>query len=146
MTRRTLVANRLLLQPHGMFQSLGHRAWHAYYCLPRDEKGEPPSYRSLEEQDNGRGPLSNGAIQKLITGKLKKPGLDVLDKCAQALRVSVRWLQFNEGEPPTSSWMIPPYPYASSAGISTKAKAAFDSDAKKLLNSPVARRTKGARK
>jgi len=125
-----------------MFQSIGHRAWHAYYCLPRDEKGEPPAMRELEREHG----VSNGGLQKLIKGNLKRPGYGVLSKLAKALKTTPDWLQAEEGDVPQSSWPIPAYPYGASAGLSSKVKAAFESDAKKLAHGGLARRTKSARK
>ena len=141
MPRRPIVASQLLLQPHSMFQSIGHRAWHAYFCLPRDEKGKPPSYRALEREQG----LNNGPIQKMIKGNLTRPGVDVHNKIAKALSADPHWLQTGEGDPPRAAWPIPAYPYGSSASLSSKAKAAFDSDAKKLAQGGLVR-AKRARK
>lgn len=125
-----------------MFQTMGQRAWHAYYCLERDEKGKPPAYRQLEEAND----LNNGEMMKLLKGILKRPGLKTITNLANALRVTPQYLQFGEGQSPKSAWPIPAYPYGSSDGLSTADKAAFDRDAKKLSSGGLTRRTKSARK
>jgi len=126
-----------------MFQSIGHRAWHAYYCLPRDEKGKPPSYRSLEDAHG----VSNAGLQKMIKGNLRRPGYEVLSNIAAALKVTPHWLQTGEGEPPKSAWPIPAYPYSeASGGLSRVDKATLDHDSKKLTNRRLAPRAKRASK
>lgn len=140
---RPLVANRLPLQHHGMFQSIGHRAWHAYYCLPRDEKGKPPSYRSLEEAHG----VANAGLQKMVKGNLRRPGYEVLSKIAAALNVTPHWLQTGEGEPPRTAHTVPPYPYfENSSGLTRDSKAALDHDSKKLANRRLTPRAKRASK
>jgi len=143
MPKYPIVASRLPLQHHGMFQSIGHRAWHAYYCLPRDEKGKPPSYRSLEDAHG----VSNAGLQKMIKGNLRRPGYEVLSNIAAALKVTPHWLQTGEGEPPKSAWPIPAYPYSeASGGLSRVDKATLDHDSKKLTNRRLAPRAKRASK
>lgn len=119
-----------------MFQSLGQRAWHAYWCLPRDAKLQPPSYRALEVK-NG---LTNARLQKLVTGQLKRPSYGELIKMARALAVEAGWLESGEGEAPHSQYPIPPFPppKKSGAGLTEASKAALERDAKKLSHGAIA--------
>lgn len=126
-----LVAERLLLQPGSMFQSLGQRAWHAYWCLPRDAKLQPPSYRGLELKYG----LTNARLQKLITGQLKRPSYGELVKMASALHCEAAWLESGQGPIPHAQYQIPPFPEPKrkpSAALSGHAKAVFERDAKQL--------------
>lgn len=133
-----------------MFHSIAHRAWHAYYCLPRDEKGAPPSLRGLERPENPDGP-SNGAIGKLFRSDLRGPGPDVLARIATVLACDLTWLITGKGPAPSTANQIPEFPYHSeaaeaAAGLPKRAKVALDGQTKKLANSGLARRTKRASK
>lgn len=131
-----------------MFQSLGHRVWHAYYCLPRDAKGAPPKQRKLEKPKNPNGP-SNGALGKLMKGKLKDPGIRTLEIVAKVLECDLMWLQTGNGPAPTSADQIPRYPYHSAAigpGLPKRTKASFERDTQKLKNGGLAGRVKSTSK
>lgn len=112
-THYSAKVRRLVARPlHGddcampLFQSLADRAWFAWNCLPRDERGDRPKIRELER---GHG-LTNGSLHRLINGISVRPGYEQLAKMAQALNTSPEWLQFERGEAPTTSWPVPPRP------------------------------------
>lgn len=140
-----LVAKGLPLQHGHMFQSLGHRAWHAYWCLPRNAKLQPPGYRELERAND----LTNARLQKLVTGQLKRPSYGELVKMARALNAEPAWLESGEGEAPHSQYPIPPFPQPkkkSPAGLTEGTKTAFERDAKKLERRPLPDRARRAGK
>jgi hypothetical protein len=123
-----------------MFQSLGQRAWYAYWCLPRDAKLQPPGYRELERAHK----LTNARLQKLVTGQLKRPSYGELIKMAAALKCEPAWLESGAGEAPHAQYPIPPFPEPkkkkqSAAGLTESVKAAFERDAKKIERSAPAR-------
>ena len=88
------------------FATVGLRAWWAYYCLPRNAKGEPPRMRKLETEHG----LSNNTIPKIVWDELGEPGITRAYKIAEALSCSPEWLFFGKGERPMSSWPIPARP------------------------------------
>jgi len=85
---------------------MADRAWFAYQCLPRDDRGEPPDWRVLEREHG----LSNGTIYKLIWGITVQPTWDTLEKAATALRVPSEWLRREEGAGPIARWPVPVRP------------------------------------
>lgn len=44
--------------------------------------------------------LSDGFVKNILSGKSRSPSAENLKKLANALNLDVRWLVFNEGEPP----------------------------------------------
>ena len=89
-----------------MLSTLAQRAWFAWHCLPRTEKGQPPSIRSLE----GAYELSNAQLRKLIMGLSKRPSYGELVKMAMALDCDPEWLQSGQGEGPRATTFIPEGP------------------------------------
>jgi transcriptional regulator with XRE-family HTH domain len=89
-----------------MFSTIAQRAWFAWHCLPRTEKGQPPPIAQLE-RDHG---LSHAQLRKLVMGLSKRPSYSTLTRAAQALACAPEWLGDNEGEPPRCSVFVPPGP------------------------------------
>jgi hypothetical protein len=89
-----------------MFSSIAQRAWFAWHCLPRNEKGQPPSINHLERDHD----LSHAQLRKLIMGKAPRPGYTTIVKAARALDCDPGWLGRNEGPRPVTSWLVPPGP------------------------------------
>lgn len=108
------------------------RAWFAWHCLPRDEKGEKPSIRGLESLND----LSNSQLNKLIYAISKRPSFDELRKMAKALRVSLDWLVDGTGDGPIAKFEVPPWPgprkKKARSVVGTSVESAFNRDAKKL--------------
>lgn len=75
---------------------LADRIWLAWHALPRDERGRPPSFASVEQSKE----ISNGTLQKICSGKRLGIEAATLSKIAQALGVSADWLLTGAGEPP----------------------------------------------
>lgn len=88
------------------FATMGQRVWFAWHCLPRDDRGEPPTLRSLEVAHG----LANGTLHKLTWDLLKRPGYERLTKVCEALGVTPEWLQTGRGPGPVASWPVPPRP------------------------------------
>jgi hypothetical protein len=89
-----------------LFQSLADRAWFAWNCLPRDERGDRPKIRELERSYG----LTNGSLHRLINGISVRPGYEQIVKMAAALNTTAEWLQLEKGAAPTTSWPVPPRP------------------------------------
>jgi hypothetical protein len=88
------------------FETMGQRAWFAWHCLRRDQRGNPPDWRELERRFG----LSNATLYKVIWDVAKRPGFEVLTKVAAALECSPEWLQAGSGPGPKSSWPVPSRP------------------------------------
>jgi lambda repressor-like predicted transcriptional regulator len=114
---------------------MAQRAWFAWHCLPRDEKGRPPSWRSLEA-DHG---LSNATLKRLVDGKLPRPGMERLERMAEALGVTPQWLHSGRGEGPLSRWPVPPYP-VTRLPVSDADASDFSDSAEELLQPDPLRR------
>ncbi len=125
-----------------LFQSLADRAWFAWNCLPRDERGDRPKIRELERA-NG---LTNGSLHRLITGVSVRPGFAQLAKMATALNTTPEWLQFEKGTAPTTSWPVPPRPPSRTVGERGLDKRALTKEADGLLESSKPRRSRKASK
>lgn len=104
-----LVAN----QPHAhdlamKFATMGQRIWYAWHCLPRDERGEPPTLRALERKLE----LPNATFHKYMWEKAKpeRAAFDVLRKMATALNTTPEWLLHEDGDGPVSTFPIVPRP------------------------------------
>jgi hypothetical protein len=85
--------------------TLADRVWFAYHCLPRDERGEPPSMRSLEKSVG----LHEGTLSKLLAGA-KDHRRQTFAKIATALRVSEHWLDYGGNDGPVPTGIVPPRP------------------------------------
>jgi hypothetical protein len=139
-----------------LFPSMGHRAWFAWQCLERNERGEPPTWRELEDKHD----LSNGSIHKIVWDISTRPSFGQLERVARALNTTPQWLLSESGESPAGRWPITPRPahpkksarksasgtVGRDAGLSRDAEAAFGRDAEKLRNRPEPSRSRGARK
>ena len=107
---RNLVAP--LLQGHpGLvksyeFPSRGHRAWFAWKCLPRDERGEPPTFRSLERAHG----LANKDLSRLVWDFYKRPSYEKMQRFAAALKTTPEWLEHEEGVGPSAKGYVQPRP------------------------------------
>lgn len=91
-----------------VFATVGHRVWFAWNCLPRDERGEKPSLRSIE----GAYGLTNGTLHKALWDLAPRPGLERAQKIADALGVTTDWLYYERGPGPHASWPVVPRPAA----------------------------------
>ena len=89
-------------------QSLADRVWWAWQCLERDDRGELPSWKSLEERHG----LPNGSLYKLMWGITARPSYDTLIGVADALHTTAEWLRSERGESPVSRWPVMPRPSA----------------------------------
>lgn len=69
--------------------NLPDHVWWAWHCLPRDKRGRPPSWRSLEHIYQ----LSPATFSKLCSGERKSVDSPTLIKLAEALRVTPTWLE-----------------------------------------------------
>jgi hypothetical protein len=89
-----------------MHASLGHRAWFAWQCLPRDDRGRPPSWRSLEIDHD----LPNATLPRIIWGRTRRPSAEILSQVAAALGTTIDWLLYERGEGPAARWPVVPRP------------------------------------
>src|SRR6185369_11134553 len=93
--------------PMPALPTLADRAWYALHCLPRDEKGKPPTGHDLER----RYALSNSALSNIWTGRKRFPQPDTFAKVCRALAVSEAWLRGDRGATgPTLTGFMPPRP------------------------------------
>lgn len=88
------------------FPSRGLRAWFAWQCLPRDRKGAPPSFRSLERQHG----LSNNDLSRLVWDAYERLTVEKARKFAAALGTTAEWLEWEEGPGPMASLPVPERP------------------------------------
>jgi hypothetical protein len=88
------------------FPTLGHRAWFAYQCLPRDSQGRPPSRRSLERRHG----LANKDLARLIWDFYERPSYGKMHKFAAALGTTPEWLDKEEGPGPVTGFPVMPRP------------------------------------
>jgi len=102
-----------------MFSTIAQRAWFAWHCLPRNDKGQPPSINQLE-RDHG---FSHAALRKVIMGRAPRPGYTTLVKAAEALRCDAGWLGSNEGPAPVCSWPVPAGPPIRKKKLSANARS-----------------------
>lgn len=87
-----------------MAETLADRAWLAYHSLPRNKRGKPPSYRSLEMK---RG-LSGGTLSRLMMGDRGEHSYDVRLLIAEALQTTVDFLWKGLGDSPKPTGIVPP--------------------------------------
>lgn len=105
--RVRLVAKSLPLHHRGVtFPTMGHRAWFAWQCLERDDRGQPPKWRELERRHK----LPNAALRRLVWDISKRPGYPIIVKSAAALNCTPEWLMFETGPGPTARWPVLPRP------------------------------------
>lgn len=88
-------------------QSLASRVWYLYHCLPRDEFGNPPSFRELEKVAG----LAASTMSRTVSGKRKHHGHETFARIAKVLGVSADLLRTGIGEWPTPTGNIPPVGY-----------------------------------
>jgi hypothetical protein len=88
------------------FPTRGHRAWWAWHCLPRDDRGQPPTLRSLEKKAG----LSNNDLSRLVWDWYVRPSWEKMQRFAVALGTTAEWLEREEGPRPLSAWHVPPRP------------------------------------
>ena len=89
-----------------MLSTIGQRAWFAWHCLPRNDKGQPPSISQLEREHG----LSHAQLRKIVMGLSSRPSYSTLTRAAQALDCAPEWLADGEGTPPVCSIFVPPGP------------------------------------
>lgn len=87
------------------------RAWLAYHCLPRDEKGRLPALTALEKTVK----LGRGTLSRFFSGE-RIPTPKNLEKAAAALQVPSAWLAFGEGHAPRLTGPLPPRPGTTTHG------------------------------
>jgi transcriptional regulator with XRE-family HTH domain len=131
---------------------MGHRAWWAYQCLPKDRMGHAPKFRELERAAG----LTNNQLRRLIWDEYKRPGLEQLEKFAKALNTTAEWLQFERGEGPKADGYIRERPEAPLGMRKKSARVVLELDAdtqgafarksEKLLESGRASRRRNAGK
>ena len=136
---------------------MGHRAWFAWQCLPRNERGEPPTWRELEDRHD----LSNGSIYKIVWDISTRPSFGQLERVAAALCTTPHWLLTGRGYSPAARWPVAPRPAAPKKQgkksaerpvrghaivVSRNAEAAFAREAKKLGDGTESGRSRSARK
>jgi hypothetical protein len=85
-------------------QTFAERAWYAYQCLPRDPRGRPLSYRSLEIRYD----LPRSSLSRLFSGAHGSVDASNVPRLARALGVSVEWLISGHGAPPTAAGPVLP--------------------------------------
>lgn len=78
-------------------ESLSDRVWFAWNCLPRTNRGKPPSWKQLEKDFE----ISGATFSKLVSGERSTVDSDTLGKLAQALNVTTDWLTKRKGDDPT---------------------------------------------
>jgi hypothetical protein len=88
------------------FATIGHRAWFAWQCLPRDSRGSPPTRRSLEIKHG----LSNKDLTRLIYDFYERPSYEKMQKFAAALSTTPEWLDREEGPGPLVGMPVQPRP------------------------------------
>ena len=88
-----------------LLATLADRVWFAYHCLPRDAKGNPPSYVSLERPWK----LPNGTLSRVVYAERKDLRGMTLGLIAKALNVKLDWLM-NGGrvDRPVPTGTVPP--------------------------------------
>src|SRR5687768_3132483 len=83
--------------------SLADRVWYAWHCLPRDKRGHPPSWKSLELKYD----ISPATFSKLCNESRRSVDMETWPKLEEALRVPAAWLIKGEGKPPMPTGPIP---------------------------------------
>lgn len=86
--------------------AMAKRAWYAYQCLQRDERGNAPSIRGLESDHH----LANAQIYKLVYGISKRPGFPELSKMARALNTTPEYIAEGSGQGPFTRHQVEPWP------------------------------------
>lgn len=89
-----------------LLPTLADRVWFAYHCLPRDARGNPPSYVSLEQSCK----LPNATFSRVISGEREEPRGTTLDKISAALNCKLEWLMRGGDEGPVPTGIVPPRP------------------------------------
>lgn len=73
-------------------RTISDRVWYAWLCLPRGPDGEPPSFRSLEEEHS----LPEGIFSKVIRGARRSLSMETAKRMSKALAVPFEWLVLDE--------------------------------------------------
>ena len=123
-----------------MFGSIAQRAWFAWHCLPRNDRGQPPSLNVLEREFK----FSHAQLRKIVMGRSPRPGYATIIRAAEALKCDAGWLGEGEGPPPVCSVFVPPCPparkkalAASGAGLLSQGEIVlFESKASQLTQRP----------
>jgi hypothetical protein len=89
--------------------TISERAWYAWRCFERDDRGSPPTVRKLEEQAG----LPNATVHRWIKAPPSNPSMKAAEKIAAALKTTSGWLLRGDGAPPTAHTR-PPEPYPES--------------------------------
>lgn len=89
------------------FGSVGERAWWAWQCLPRNDRDQPPTWRSLEKKYG----MTNATIRRWIWDlNTENPTVKTAAVVATALRCTPEWLVDEEGPGPMTDRHIPRRP------------------------------------
>ena len=75
-------------------ETFAQRAWYAYQCLPRDERGRPPTLGEVVGNER------RSMLSKFFKGHRSDPRQDTRVWMAEALKVPRAWLDYGEGVPP----------------------------------------------
>ncbi len=86
-------------------QTQQERLWYAYHALA-DQSGRVPRPRALEQAHD----LSNGSLQKYISGVYSDPRGSTLAKLARALKTTADWITDGAGDAPVALRPVPPPP------------------------------------
>lgn len=89
-----------------LLPTLADRVWFAYHCLPRDSKGTPPSYVSVERPWK----LPNNTLSRIISSERKDLRGKTLGLIAKALNVKLEWLMNGGEDGPLPTGIVPPRP------------------------------------
>lgn len=82
------------------------RVWFAYHCLPRDSRGEPPQFKSLEVAHG----LTIGTFSKVFQRGYEHLSAENMRALAAALRSSRTWLEVGGNDGPIPTGIVPPRP------------------------------------
>lgn len=86
--------------------TLADRVWFAYQCLPRDPRGNLPSWRELEVAHK----LPNATFHRIVNGGRTEISWRTGEKIAAALRTSEQWLKHGGDNGPVPTGPVPPRP------------------------------------
>jgi hypothetical protein len=89
-----------------LLPTLADRVWFAYHSLPRDAKGNLPTYVALERPLK----LPNGTFSRLIIGARAELRGTTLGLISKALTVRLEWLLNGGDDGPVPTGIVPPRP------------------------------------